>query len=128
MSEPAGDTDLRDTLATLPGVGLKTASWIVRNYRASGAVAIIDVHILRAGHHLGLFESQWTPSNQYRLLESQFLKFAAAIETLPTLLDSIMWDQMRRMPLRHQRDRRVRTNSPIAVNRRQFSLRFGCTS
>lgn len=30
-------------------IGPKTASWIVRNYRKSDCVAIIDIHIHRAG-------------------------------------------------------------------------------
>src|SRR4029077_2894990 len=32
FEEPKGDVELRDRLLSLPGVGLKTASWIVRNY------------------------------------------------------------------------------------------------
>ena len=98
--EPASDVALRDLLATLPGVGLKTASWIVRNYRGSDAVAVIDIHILRAGRHIGLFDANWTPQACYRKLEQAFLCFANAIETRASLLDSIMWDQMRRMPSR----------------------------
>ncbi len=42
FSEPTNDVELRDKLATLPGIGLKTASWIVRNHRSSNAVAIVD--------------------------------------------------------------------------------------
>lgn len=98
LAEPADDTGLRDALATLPGIGPKTASWIVRNYRASEAVAIIDIHILRAGRHVGLFDTDWTPQRNYRELEAAFLSFATAIDTSAVLLDSLMWDQMRRMP------------------------------
>jgi thermostable 8-oxoguanine DNA glycosylase len=96
--EPESDRALRDALATLPGVGLKTASWVVRNYRGSHAVAVLDVHILRAGRHMGLFPAQWTPQRHYRPLEAQFLAFAAAIATDAGLLDAVMWDFMRRIP------------------------------
>lgn len=96
--EPHSDRALRDALATLPGVGLKTASWVVRNYRGSHAVAVLDVHILRAGRHMNLFPVHWTPQKHYRALEAQFLALAAAIETDAGLLDAVMWDFMRRLP------------------------------
>ena len=37
------DVAFRDALCGLPGIGPKTASWIVRNRRASDEVAILDV-------------------------------------------------------------------------------------
>ena len=40
---------LRSWLTELPGIGPKTASWIVRNRFACDHVAIIDVHVHRAG-------------------------------------------------------------------------------
>lgn len=95
FSEPADDVELRDKLAMLPGVGLKTASWIVRNHRSSNAVAIVDVHILRAGRSMGLFGVDLNPARHYRVLERQFLNFATAIRSAASLLDGLMWDQMR---------------------------------
>ena len=47
------DLELRDRLMLLPGVGPKTASWVVRNHRDSGAVAIVDIHVQRAGIDAG---------------------------------------------------------------------------
>ena len=92
---PQSDLDLRDSLVGLPGVGPKTASWVVRNHRDSDAVAIIDIHILRAGQHLGLFPQEWTPQHHYGRLESSFLKFARALGVRASLLDSLIWDYMR---------------------------------
>ncbi|WP_420826682.1 hypothetical protein [Myxococcus eversor] len=92
------DTVLRDRLAQLPGIGLKTASWIVRNFRNSSEVAIIDVHILRAGRHMGLFSQEQEPQRHYRELETAFLTFAAAIKVPAAMLDGLMWDYMRRLP------------------------------
>jgi hypothetical protein len=89
---------LRDRLAELPGIGLKTASWIVRNYRGSSEVAIIDVHILRAGRHIGLFAQDQEPQRHYRELEAAFLAFATALEVPAAMLDGLMWDYMRRLP------------------------------
>jgi thermostable 8-oxoguanine DNA glycosylase len=92
----ASDAALRDQLALLPGIGLKTASWIVRNHRGSSQVAIIDVHILRAGRRMGLFTEDQEPQRHYRELEAAFLKFADAIEVPAATLDALMWDYMRR--------------------------------
>lgn len=118
LTEPAGDRELRDALTTLPGIGLKTASWIVRNYRASETVAIIDIHILRAGRHVGLFDDVWTPQRNYSELEASFLSFAKAIGTSAVLLDSLMWDQMRRMPSSPNRSR------PSDAARNQLSIEW----
>ncbi len=93
----ASDAELRDSLARLPGIGLKTASWIVRNHRGSNAVAIIDVHILRAGRSMGLFSEEQEPQRHYRELEAAFLKFADALEVPAATLDALMWDYMRRL-------------------------------
>jgi thermostable 8-oxoguanine DNA glycosylase len=98
FDEPEDDVDLRDALAALAGIGPKTASWIVRNYRASNCVAVLDVHIVRAGRHVGLFEKVHTPERHYPRLEAAFLAFAAALPTAAGMLDGMMWDYMRRMP------------------------------
>lgn len=98
LEELHDDLQLRDQLSRLPGVGLKTASWIVRNYRRSNCVAIIDIHILRAGRYVNLFNDCWKPERHYVELETAFLQFAAAMDTPASLLDGLMWDQMRRMP------------------------------
>lgn len=98
--EPLDDVEFRDRLAELPGIGPKTASWIVRNYRGSNRVAIIDVHILRAGRHIGLFPPDWGPQRHYRALEEIFLRFADALGVAAGMLDGLIWDYMRRTIIR----------------------------
>ena len=92
------DRALRDRLTTLSGVGPKTASWVVRNLRGSDEVAILDIHLLRAGRMLGIFEPALTVERHYPRLEAAFLGFAAAIGARPSILDSVMWMTMRRIP------------------------------
>lgn len=92
------DRDLRDRLTRLPGIGPKTASWVVRNLRGSDEVAILDVHLLRAGRMLGIFEQGLSVERHYAHLEAAFLSFAAAIGARPSMLDSVMWMTMRRIP------------------------------
>lgn len=70
-----GDLELRDALCGLPGIGPKTASWIVRNRRGSDAVAILDVHIVRACVHMGVFPDKADPARHYLDLERRFLDF-----------------------------------------------------
>ena len=93
------DRQLRDSLMELPGIGPKTASWIVRNWRGSDDVSILDIHILRAGRVLGIFPEKLRVDRHYYLLEDAYLEFARAIETRASVLDSVMWMTMRRLSL-----------------------------
>lgn len=92
------DRALRDRLVSLPGVGAKTASWVVRNLRGSDEVAILDIHLLRAGRMLGIFDDELTVDRHYPQLEAAFLRFAAAIGARASILDSVIWMTMRRLP------------------------------
>jgi len=91
------DRELRDSLVSLPGIGPKTASWVVRNMRCSDQVAIIDIHIARAGRIAGFFSQAWDPARHYTAMEDAFLRFAGAIEVRASVLDNLMWDHMRRL-------------------------------
>jgi len=87
---------LREWLGSLKGIGPKTASWIVRNYTGSDDVAILDVHILRAGAYCGLFPTTGPRPNEYRSLEKRFLDFSRALGVRPSELDACIWAQMKR--------------------------------
>lgn len=86
-----GDSELRDRLMQLPGVGPKTASWVVRNYRDSDEVAIIDIHIHRAGLSAGVFCADWTLPRDYDRFENAFLTWAAAGQVSAADLDAAIW-------------------------------------
>lgn len=92
-----GDRDLRDSLLQLPGVGLKTASWVVRNYRASPHVAIIDVHVVRAGIAAGVFDPAWKPASSYALLERAFVAWAGQAGIPASHLDACIWGYLSRI-------------------------------
>ena len=115
FSEPKDDRQFRDSLAELPGVGLKTASWVVRNLRPLSSVAVIDVHILRAGRHMGLFPDSWEPARNYRDLECTFVEFADALKVPAPALDSIMWDYMRRLSSSLFRSKGFTSNEQLAM-------------
>jgi N-glycosylase/DNA lyase len=91
---PRDPLELRDWLLRINGIGLKTASWITRNWTGSDLVAIIDIHIWRAGQLVGLFHDQ-RPERDYREMEELFVRFANGIRMKTSTLDSVIWSQMR---------------------------------
>lgn len=97
------DRGLRNALVCLPGIGSKTASWIVRNHRRSDEVAILDIHLLRAGRLLGIFPERLSVERHYEDLEERFLSFARAIRTRASILDSVIWMTVRQLPARMTR-------------------------
>jgi thermostable 8-oxoguanine DNA glycosylase len=90
-----GDVALRDALRQLSGIGPKTASWIVRNRRASDHVAILDVHIVRACAAIGIFPAGAEPTRRYLDLEQRFLAFCDATHSRASAMDAVMWSTMR---------------------------------
>jgi thermostable 8-oxoguanine DNA glycosylase len=91
--------ELRDWLTSLPGVGLKTASWTVRNWLGADDVAILDIHILRFGQAIGLFDPSLKVERDYIELETLFLHFSARIDVRPSELDAVVWHEMASSPL-----------------------------
>lgn len=85
----------RRQLMRIPGIGPKTASWIARNWLGSDEVAILDIHIIRAGVLMGLFDRSQRVPRDYEALERRFLEFCSALGARPSLLDAVMWRAMR---------------------------------
>jgi thermostable 8-oxoguanine DNA glycosylase len=94
------DVDFRDALCGLPGIGPKTASWIVRNRRASDEVAILDIHIVRACQIMSVFPERSDPTRNYRELEARFLEFCLSAQARASVMDSTMWGTMRKLSKR----------------------------
>lgn len=120
VDEDVDDRGLRDMLTRLRGVGPKTASWVVRNLRASDRVAILDVHILRLGRGLGIFAPEMAVERHYATLEEAFLRFAGAIGARASILDSVMWMTVRQLPARP----RIGAARPTATRLAQRQLAF----
>lgn len=85
---------LRDWLLSLPGIGPKTASWIARNWLNADDVAILDIHILRAGVLAGFFPETLKVERDYLQLEERFIAFSTALGVLPSELDAVIWAEM----------------------------------
>jgi thermostable 8-oxoguanine DNA glycosylase len=96
LSELSG-VALRDALCSLRGIGPKTASWIARNWCDADDVAILDIHICRACERAGVFAPGSNPQRHYHSLEVQFLSFARALRVRSSVLDNLMWNEMRHL-------------------------------
>lgn len=87
---------LRAALMTIEGVGPKTASWIVRNCLGSDEVAIIDVHLIRACTTMRVFPDKFSLPRDYEALEACFLRFSKALNVRPSVLDAVIWSEIRK--------------------------------
>lgn len=91
---PTDAREARDALAHAPGVGPKTASWVVRNQFDSDEVAILDIHLCRAGEAAGVFDREWKLARDYARFESFFLAWANHAKVRPSVLDACIWDEL----------------------------------
>ncbi len=94
---PEEDLAFRSWLLGFSGIGPKTSSWITRNWLESNNVAIIDIHIFRAGTIMGLFQGNEKIDKEYFKLEKLFLSLAQAMNVCAAKIDVIIWSQMRSM-------------------------------
>jgi hypothetical protein len=89
---PSSDPiEIRDWLLQAPGVGPKTASWIVRNHYGSDSVAVLDVHVIRSGVAAGVFDPTWRPGKHYGVMEQLFLAWADYGHVSAADLDAVIW-------------------------------------
>lgn len=97
---PAQDgVALRWQLLQIKGIGPKTASFIVRNHLLSDEVAILDIHLIRAGQIARIFPRHLRLPSDYMKLETRFLAFAAACGVPASILDIAIWDIVRGISL-----------------------------
>lgn len=89
---------LRDWLTSIPGIGFKTASWIARNWLDADDVAILDIHVLRAGLLGGFFSAGLTVERHYLQLEQEFLALSRGLGVRASVLDALIWYQMMSAP------------------------------
>lgn len=96
---PMEPKELRSWLMEIPGIGFKTASWIVRNWLGSDDVAILDVHLLRVGRAINLFPANLTVEKHYLALEELFLRLSRELGVRASELDAVIWAEMASSPL-----------------------------
>lgn len=109
---------LRDALLEINGVGPKTAGWVARNYLDTDEVAILDIHLVRAGILCDLFAPEQRVERDYFEMERRYIQFCHALDARPAVLDCLIWDQMRtygRVALGALEHKLRNANSPVAV-------------
>lgn len=97
-SPQSSGRELRNWLLDIPGIGFKTASWIARNWLNADDVAILDIHILRAGALAKFLNTDLTVERHYLELEQQFLAFSKALGVRASELDAVIWWEMTTSP------------------------------
>jgi len=114
VSQESPPTDsgksLRNWLVNLPGIGYKTASWIARNWLDADDVAILDIHIYRAGVLVGFFDPKLTVEKNYLELEERFLEFCEKLCIPASELDALIWHEMMSSP---RTVHRIMKSSPL---------------
>lgn len=87
-------SELRTWLLDIPGIGLKTASWVARNWLDADDIAILDIHLLRAGLLAGFFPRDLSVERHYLELEALFLEFSRGLGVRASELDAVIWWEM----------------------------------
>ena len=87
--------DRRRFLSECPGIGFKSASWLLRNIGLGSELAIIDVHVLRA-----LVDAERIPSHvrvprDYEFIEEAFLSWCDELDAPPAAFDLFVWHWQR---------------------------------
>jgi N-glycosylase/DNA lyase len=86
--------EFRNWLMKIKGIGPKTASWVARNWLDADDVAILDIHIYRAGLLGGFFDDKMTVERHYEKLEDIFVQLAKSMHIRTSELDAVMWYEM----------------------------------
>ena len=85
----------RALLIGCPGIGMKTASWLLRNLGLGRELAIIDIHVYRA-----LVETERIPigtrlPRDYGIAERAFLEWCQELGAPPDAFDLFIWHRQR---------------------------------
>jgi thermostable 8-oxoguanine DNA glycosylase len=88
------ERDRRSWLCQCPGIGLKTASWLLRNSGWAKRLAILDVHLIRALEEANVVAETRLPRD-YELVEAAYLAWADSLGACPSALDLFLWEVQR---------------------------------
>ena len=85
----------REFLCGCPGVGPKTASWLLRNMGWAEELAIVDVHVLRLLSDLGRIDRSIRLPRDYDEVERAFLQLCDEMQAPAAALDLFAWEWQR---------------------------------
>jgi thermostable 8-oxoguanine DNA glycosylase len=93
LTDLLDERERRVLLCACPGVGPKTASWILRNLGLGSRLAILDIHVRRALLDAGVLDGDSRCS--YEEVEQRFLTWCDSIYAEPAALDLFLWEWQR---------------------------------
>ena len=85
----------RRFLSECPGVGYKTASWLLRNLGLGDELAIIDIHVLRALVGAKRIPDGIQMPKDYDVAEEAFLAWCDELGAPPAGFDLFVWHWQR---------------------------------
>jgi N-glycosylase/DNA lyase len=84
----------RDLLCECPGIGLKTASWLLRNVGLANDLAVVDIHVVRALTVANRIVAARLPKD-YQYIERCFLAWCEEMDAPPAAFDLMLWEWQR---------------------------------
>jgi thermostable 8-oxoguanine DNA glycosylase len=84
----------RGWLTRCPGLGPKSASWLLRNTGWASGLAILDIHVMRAMTEAGLLEEP-SLAGGYERVEALFLEWCTQLDAAPAVFDLFLWEWQR---------------------------------
>ena len=90
-----GPRDRRRFLSQCPGLGFKTASWLLRNLGLGSELAIIDVHVLRALVMAKRIPNDVRIPRDYEIAEEAFLAWCDELDAPSAAFDLFVWHWQR---------------------------------
>lgn len=88
------ERERRSWLIGCPGLGPKSASWMLRNTGWAHELAILDVHVLRAMAEAGMTSEVRGPGD-YEVVERSFLEWCNRLGAAPGVFDLFLWEWQR---------------------------------
>lgn len=85
------ERDRRDLLCDCPGIGPKSASWLLRNCGYAERLAVLDIHVLRAMQSCGRIDRA-DLARDYEFVEAAYLGWCREYDADPARFDLLVWD------------------------------------
>ena len=95
LLELSSSRERRRLLSNCPGIGLKTASWLLRNLGMGAELATIDIHVFRALRDAGRIPDNLQMPRDYELVEDAFLEWCNELDASPAAFDLFIWHWQR---------------------------------
>ncbi len=95
LQTPSSAKERRQILCGCPGIGPKTASWLLRNLGWGEQLAILDVHLVRALSDAGRIGRDVQLPRDYEAIEDAFLEWCRELGAPPAAFDLFAWEWQR---------------------------------